>query len=106
MPLLSISFLPDSGENVITVNVDARPGQTAEAVLDQAVQIEGLLGALEPENYQTVIVGASGDIGAIGNIISGNSPNSAAITVELPSGKNRQDAADELRGLIAAQIPE
>jgi HAE1 family hydrophobic/amphiphilic exporter-1 len=105
VPTLPVAFLPDSGENIITVNVDARPGQTADSVLDQAIAVEGLLGELDPETYQTIITGASSDIGSIGNIISGNSPNSATITVELHSDVDRQDAADELRQSIAANLP-
>ncbi len=89
----------------ITVSVDARPGQTAQSVLDQAIQVEGLLGEFNPETYQTIITGASSDVGAIGNIITGNSPNTATITVELPSKTDRQDAADDLRERIASDIP-
>lgn len=102
IPRLPVTFLPDSGENVITVNVAAQPGQSAESVLDQAIEVEGYLEELGAERYQTVITGASGDIGAIGNIISGNSPNSATITAELPSDVDRQDAAQDLRETLAA----
>jgi len=105
-PLLPVAFLPDSGENAITISVDARPGQTAESVLDEAIRVEGLLDQLGATGYQTVITGASGDIGAIGNIITGNSPNSATITADLPSGMDRQEAAADLRRMLAEQMPE
>jgi HAE1 family hydrophobic/amphiphilic exporter-1 len=104
VPLLPVTFLPDSGENTISISVDARPGQTAESVLQQAEQIEQLLPGYDAKRYQTVITGASGDIGAIGNLLSGNSPNSATIIVELPASMDRQQAAEKLRGQIASQI--
>ncbi|HYI13920.1 MAG TPA: efflux RND transporter permease subunit [Thermomicrobiales bacterium] len=97
IPLLPVTFLPDSGENVITISVNASPGQTAESVLEQSIEIEGILEEMGAEGYQTVITGASGDIGAIANILSGNSTNSATITAELPSDMDKQDVAEELR---------
>jgi HAE1 family hydrophobic/amphiphilic exporter-1 len=105
VPLLPVAFLPDSGEKIITVEVDARPGQTQQSVLDQAIQVEGLLGQLGVERYETVITGASSDFGAIGQVISGRAPNSATITVELSlSGQSKNDAADELRALIEERV--
>jgi HAE1 family hydrophobic/amphiphilic exporter-1 len=105
VPTLPVAFLADSGENIITVSVDARPGQTADSVLNQAIAVEGLLPEFDPETYQTIITGASSDVGSIGNIISGNSPSSATITVELHSGVDREDAAQDLRDRIAADLP-
>lgn len=105
VPLLPVTFLPASGENTITVQVNAQPGQTAESVLEQAIEVEELIVAnFETERYQTVITGVSGDFGAIGAVIEGNSPNSATISVELPSGVDRQDAAGELRELVATDL--
>lgn len=101
LPFLPVTFLPDSGEPIVTVEVNARPGQTQESVLEQAIEIEGLLGQFDVLRYQTVITGASSDFGAIGQVISGNSPNSATITVELASG-DKNDVADELRTAIEA----
>lgn len=105
VPLLNVAFLPDDGTNTITVQVDARPGETRDVVLDEAIAIEGLLDEFDVERYQTVITGASGDIGAIANILSGNDPNSATMTIELASDVDRQEAANELRELIATEIP-
>ncbi|MCA9859457.1 MAG: efflux RND transporter permease subunit, partial [Thermomicrobiales bacterium] len=106
VPRLPVAFLPDSGENIVTISVDARPGETAQAVSDRALEIEELLGNYQVETYQTVITGASADLNAIGNVISGTSPNSATITVDLASGINKQDAADQLRADIASNIPD
>ncbi len=106
IPLLDVAFLPDDGVNSITVQVNARPGETQEAVLDQAVSIEELLGGFDVVRYQTVITGASGDFGAIANILSGNDPNSATMTVEFAASVDRQEAAIELRELIADEIPD
>lgn len=107
VPLLPVTFLPGSGENTLTIQVAARPGQTAESVLEQAIQVEELVVAnFEVERYQTVITGASGDFGAIGAVIEGNSPSSATLTVTLPSGEDRQDAAEELRELLAADLSD
>jgi len=101
IPLLPVAFLPDAGENTITVSVNARPGETAESVLEQSIEIEAMLQEIGAEGYQTVITGSSGDIGAIANIISGNSPNSATIVAELPSGMDKQDTAEDLREQFA-----
>lgn len=106
VPLLPVAFLPDSGEKIVTVSVAARPGQTQASVLDQAVEVEGLLPNYNVERYQTVITGASGDFGAVGNIISGKNPNSATIMVTLaPGGMSKGEVADDLRQRIASEIP-
>ncbi len=106
LPLLPVAFLPDAGENAITVSIDAQPGETAENVLESAIAVEELLGEFDVETYQTVITGASSDFAAIGSIISGTAPNSATITVSLEGGVDKQEAASELRELIASEIPE
>ncbi len=106
LPLLPVVFLPDSGENAITVSIDARPGETAEAVLENAIEVEELLGEFDVVTYQTVITGASSDFAAIGSIIMGTSPNSATITVSLESGVDKQEAAKDLREMIASEIPD
>ncbi len=105
VPFLSVTFLPDTSENVVTVSVAAQPGQTQEAVLDQTIEVEALLEDYEIERYQTVITGASGDFGAIGNIISGESPNSASMVIFLGNDESKGDVADELRDRIASEIP-
>lgn len=106
VPFLNVAFLPDASENVVTVNVNARPGQTQESVLDQTIQIEGLLQSYDIDRYQTVITGASGDFGAIGNIISGENPNSASMQIFLEGSEDKSDVADDLRERIAEQIPK
>ena len=103
VPLLPIVFFPPSGERVVTINVNARPGETIDAVLDQAIGVEDLLAPYDVDSYQTLITGAGSDFGAIGNIISGKGANSATITVELGSG-DKQQVAEELRVAIA-EIP-
>ena len=105
-PFLNVAFLPDSSENIVTVSVDALPGETQETVLARAIQVEELLDRYDVERYQTTITGASSDIGAIGNIISGNNPNSATMTITLAASEDKQDVADELRQLIADQLPD
>jgi HAE1 family hydrophobic/amphiphilic exporter-1 len=107
VPLLPVAFLGDSGEKIITVNVDARPGQTQESVLQQAVAIEDLLPELDVERYQTVITGASDDFGAIGQVLSGRGTNSATITVELKSGGlSKNAAAEKFREVLADKMPD
>ena len=101
VPLLPVVFFPPSGKNIVTISVNARPGQTQESVLEQAVAIEGLLEAYDLKALQTVITGAGSDIGAIGNILSGQGANSATITAEFASG-DRQDIANDLRERVAA----
>ncbi|MGE0540762.1 MAG: efflux RND transporter permease subunit [Dehalococcoidia bacterium] len=106
VPLLPVAFLPDSGEKIVTVSVAASPGETQASVLEQAIAVEGLLQNYDVERYETVITGASGDFGAVGNIISGKNPNSATITVTLaPGGMSKGAVADDLRERIAAEIP-
>lgn len=104
LPLLPVVFLPPAGENMVTVTVNARPGQTQEAVLEQAIAVEELLQDYDLVSMQTVITGASSDIGAIGNILMGQGANSATIRAEFGSG-DRQDIANELRERIAAELP-
>ncbi len=101
-----MAFLPDSSENVVSISVDARPGETAQAVSERALEIEGMLANYDVETHQTVITGASADLNAIGNVISGTSPNSATITVDLASGVDKQDTAEQLRADIASTVSD
>ncbi|MGK2966011.1 MAG: efflux RND transporter permease subunit [Tepidiformaceae bacterium] len=104
VPLLPVVFLPPAGENIITVTVNAKPGQTQEAVLAQATIVEDLLDTYDVKAMQTIITGAGSDIGAIGNILGGQGANSATITIEFASG-NKDDIADDLRTRIAQELP-
>ncbi len=106
VPFLPVSFLPDSGENTVTITVDARPGETAQAVSDRALEVERLLVDRKVERYQTVITGAGADLAAIGNLLSGTSPNSATITADLGKGVDKQETAEQLRADIASQIAD
>jgi HAE1 family hydrophobic/amphiphilic exporter-1 len=108
VPLLPVAFLGDTGDKIITVNVDARPGQTQESVLQQAIAIEDLLPELSNvDRYQTVITGASDDFGAIGQVLSGRGTNSATITVELHSGGlSKNAAAERFRQILADRLPD
>lgn len=106
VPFLNVAFLPDSGENSLTITVAARPGETQEAVLEQTIQIEELLRDYDVDRYQTVITGASGDIGAIGAILSGENPNSATMTVYFESTEDKVEVAEELRERFAEVFPE
>lgn len=107
LPLLPTAFLPDAGEKIVTVNVNAQPGQTQESVLAQAIAVEDLLGNYDVKQYETVITGAGSDLGAISNIVSGQGANSATLTIELASGgKSKSDVADELRAQIASTLPQ
>ena len=78
VPLLPVQFLPDSGLKTVTVSVNARPGETQDAVLQQAEAVEKLLSNFKVDRYQTVINGTAGDLGALSNIISGKGANSAS----------------------------
>jgi len=106
LPRLPVQFLPDSGQKTVTVTVNARPGQTQDSVLQQAIAVEKLLPNFNVDRYQTVISGASSDFSAIYKITSGKGANTASITVELAkSGPDKNAVATELRGLIAREIP-
>lgn len=105
VPLLPVVFLPPAGENIITVTVDAGPGQTQEAVLEQTTTLEGLFDAYDVKAMQTVITGAGSDIGAVGNILQGRGANSAEMTVEFASG-DKEDIAKDVRARIAEQFPD
>lgn len=105
VPLLPVVFFPDSGQRIVTVTVDAGPGQTQEAVLEQAIQVEAFVQEFDLKTMQTIINGAGSDIGALGNILSGQGANSAIITAEFNSG-DKKDIADELRARIAAELPD
>jgi HAE1 family hydrophobic/amphiphilic exporter-1 len=106
LPRLPVQFLPDSGQKTVTVTVNARPGQTQDSVLQQAIAVEKLLPNFSVDRYQTVISGASSDFSAINKITSGKGANTATITVELAkSGPDKNAVATELRALIAREIP-
>ncbi|MGA2285533.1 MAG: efflux RND transporter permease subunit [Dehalococcoidia bacterium] len=106
VPTLPIQFLPGSGQKTITVSVDARPGETQDAVLQQAESVEKLLSNFKVDRYQSVINGTAGDLGAVGNVISGKGANSAKITIELAkSGPDKNTVASQLRNLIAKDVP-
>ena len=107
VPLLPVQFLPDSGLKTVTVSVNARPGETQDAVLQQAMAVENLLSNFKVDRYQTVINGTAGDLGALSNIISGKGANSASITIELAkSGPDKNTVASQLRDLVAREIPD
>jgi hydrophobic/amphiphilic exporter-1 (mainly G- bacteria), HAE1 family len=106
VPLLPVQFLPDSGLKTVTASVNARPGETQDAVLQQAEAVEKLLSNFKVDRYQTVINGTAGDLGALSNIISGKGANSASITIELAKGGPDKNAvATQLRNLIAQEVP-
>ncbi|MCJ7490933.1 MAG: efflux RND transporter permease subunit, partial [Dehalococcoidia bacterium] len=106
VPRLPVQFLPGSGQKTVTVSVNARPGETQDAVLQQAEPVEKLLSNFRVDRYQTVINGTAGDLGALSNIISGKGANSASITIELAkSGPDKNPVATQLRDLIALQVP-
>ncbi|MCJ7490754.1 MAG: efflux RND transporter permease subunit, partial [Dehalococcoidia bacterium] len=107
LPRLPVQFLPDSATKTVTATVNARPGQTQDSVLQQAIAVEKLLPNFNVDRYQTVISGASSDFSAINKITSGKGANTATITVELAEGGPDKNAvAAELRGLIARNIPD
>lgn len=107
VPQLPVIFLPESGEKIITVNVDARPGESIASVEARAIAIENILGPLNPVRVQTAITGASGDFSAIANVITGRDSNSATILVELPGdGPSKIDAAEQVRALIEERLPD
>lgn len=106
VPFLNVAFLPASGENTLIVTVNAQPGETQQAVLEQAMAVEEMFDDYDVVTYQTIITGASNDFSAIGNILSGENPNSARITVELASGIDKLDVADDLRKRFATELPE
>jgi len=106
LPRLPVQFLPDSSMKTITVNINARPGQTQQAVLDESIQVEKLLPDFHVDRYQSVITGASGDFLAIGSIIAGKGADSATMTVQLQqSGPSKNDTANALRARIASDVP-
>jgi HAE1 family hydrophobic/amphiphilic exporter-1 len=106
LPRLPVQFLPDSGMKTVTVTVNARPGQTQDSVLQQAIAVEKLLPNFNVDRYQTVISGTSSDFSAIYKITSGKGANTATITIELAkSGPGKNAVAAELRGLIAQNVP-
>ena len=106
VPRLPVQFLPGSGQKTVTVSVSARPGETQDAVLQQAEAVEKLLSNFRVDRYQTVINGTAGDLGALSNVISGKGANSASITIELAkSGPDKNTVATQLRDLIARQVP-
>jgi HAE1 family hydrophobic/amphiphilic exporter-1 len=97
LPRLPMQFLPDSSTKTVTVTVSARPGQTQDSVLQQAIAVEKLLPDFSVDRFQTVISGTSNDLGVISNIVTGKSANAATITVELAKGGPDKNAvASEL----------
>ena len=73
------------------MSIDARPGETQDAVLQQAESVEKLLSNFKVDRYQTVINGTAGDLGAISNIISGKGANSAKITSRAGEERTGQE---------------
>ena len=104
VPTLPLVFLPDTGENSLVVTVPARPAEPRESVLERAIAVEGMLEDYAVESYQTVISGASGGLGALGAVVSGQSPNSATITATFESSDPNDEVAEELRERIPVEI--
>jgi len=104
VPTLPLVFLPDTGENSITITVPAHPGEARDDVLDRAIAVEAMLGDYKVENFETVITGASGGLGALGAIFSGQDPNSATITAMLESSESKDDVAEELRARLPQEV--
>jgi len=106
VPTLPLVFLPDAGENSVVVTVPARPGETRDSVLERAIAVEQLIETYEVESYQTVITGASGGLGALGAVISGQSPNSATITAVFAASDPSDKVAGDLRKRFPQEIEE
>jgi len=106
VPTLPLVFLPDTGENSLIVTVPAHPGESRDSVLERAIAVEGLLETYDVENYQTVITGASGGLGALGAVISGESPNSATITAVFAASDPNDEVAEELRERFPQEIED
>ncbi|MPZ99170.1 MAG: MMPL family transporter [Dehalococcoidia bacterium] len=104
VPTLPLVFLPDSGENSLVVTVPARPAESRDSVLERAIAVEGLLEDYPVESYQTVISGASGGLGALGAVVSGQSPNSATIIAVFDGSAPSEEVADDLRARFPEEI--
>lgn len=104
VPTLPLVFLPDSGENSLVVTVPARPGESRDHVLERAIAVEGLLDDYAVESFQTVISGAGGGLGALGAVVSGQSPNSATITATFKTSDPSADVAKDLRDRFPGEI--
>ncbi|MCK9486928.1 MAG: efflux RND transporter permease subunit [Dehalococcoidia bacterium] len=104
VPTLPLVFLPDSGENSLVVTVPARPAESRDSVLERAIAVEGMLDDYAVESYQTVISGASGGLGALGAVVSGQSPNSATITAVFDSSDPSRKVAEDLRARFPDEI--
>ncbi len=88
IPLMQFAFLPDTGQDTLSLSIQLPPGTTLNVTDAEARQVEAILRALPEASDVFVTVG-------------GNSPENASFTVKLKEATAYKKVQDELRAQLA-----
>jgi len=100
IPFIGTSFIPSSGEAMVTVEVEMPPEANAEATSAKAAEVERVVEEnLEPRVYSTS-VGASASLMGAFTSVMGGAGNTATIMVSLGPDADVKEEAARLRQLL------
>ena len=101
IPFIGTSFIPSTGEAMVTVEVEMPPEASAEATAAKAAEVERVVEEnLEPRVYSTS-VGASASLMGAFTSVMGGAGNTATIMVSLDPDADVKEEAARLRQLLA-----
>ena len=96
------AFLPNIGEDVLTVDMTLPPGTSRDAMLDEVVQVEQVLGQLRQEGVVDTFQITLGRGGFSGPGGAGNGgPNVASLSIRLTEEADVKDTVELLREVLA-----
>ena len=97
LPIIGTSFIPSTGEKMLTVEIEMPPGTDLMTTEKTAIQVEEILGK-KPEvlTYQTTAGTSSSLIGGFTALMGGGT-NTASITIFLAPEADLEQEAAELR---------
>ena len=104
VPSIPTQFINTGSQKVLQVSVSPPSGTPSNAVLDRAIQAEGIIKANPAVTLVQTTVPGEGDTGfqTLSAAFTGRAANSATLTARL---KSDADVAKETESLLAALVP-
>ena len=104
IPFIPLSFLPTSGQQVLSVDMTVPGATSRSAVVQQLDQVEAVLATLRDDKVANVYQSTVGSTNSFGSGFGGaGGLDTASIQVQLYDGVNAGDEAAKLRTALAGQ---